>query len=339
MDSLTFLDRVAKATLQPLYVLYGDEPFLKRLVRDALRRLVLGADDDGLALASHPGDRTTWAAVLDDLRTRPFLSPRRLVIVEDADPFVSAERSRLEKYVADLDNAPATGVLVLEVQSWAASTKLAKAVPDRMTITCNTPAVQTLPDWCVRRCAAQYGKQLGSAAARRLVDLVGPEMGQLDQELDKLALYVGAAARIEAEDVSKLVGRTRTDEVWELFDLIGAGKASEALRFLDKLLEQGAEPMKLLGAFSTRLRELAKAARLNAQGVALREALVQAGVPGKWEARLRAAETQMRHLGRRRLDQLYDWLLQTDQGMKGGSQLPPRTLLERLVVRLARSRT
>src|SRR5262249_23135164 len=131
MDSLTFLDRIGKATVQPLYVLYGDEPLLKRLVREAVRKLVLGADDDGLAISSHAGDGPPWASVLDDLRTRPFLSPRRLVIVEDADPFVSAERSRLEKYVADLDNAPATGVLVLDVQSWASNTKLAKAVPDR----------------------------------------------------------------------------------------------------------------------------------------------------------------------------------------------------------------
>jgi DNA polymerase-3 subunit delta len=51
------------------------------------------------------------------------------------------------------------------------------------------------------------------------------------------------------------------------------------------------------------------------------------------------AEQQLRHLGRRRLDHLYDWLLETDQGLKGGSQLSPRILLERLVVRLARMRT
>ena len=50
-----------------------------------------------------------------------------------------------------------------------------------------------------------------------------------------------------------------------------------------------------------------------------------------------AAEKQMRRLGRRRLGQLYDWLLQTDLGLKGMSPLPPRTLFERLVVELART--
>ena len=44
----------------------------------------------------------------------------------------------------------------------------------------------------------------------------------------------------------------------------------------------------------------------------------------------------MRHLGRRRLARLYEWLLEVDLGMKGGSQLPKELLLQRLVVRMAR---
>ncbi|HTK73700.1 MAG TPA: DNA polymerase III subunit delta, partial [Gemmataceae bacterium] len=48
------------------------------------------------------------------------------------------------------------------------------------------------------------------------------------------------------------------------------------------------------------------------------------------------AEGLLRHLGRRRLDKLYDWLLETDAGLKGGSPLPDRLQIERLVIRLAR---
>ena len=83
------------------------------------------------------------------------------------------------------------------------------------------------------------------------------------------------------------------------------------------------------------LRRLTQAARLAGQGEALGEALERAGVPPFGR---RNAEQQLRHLGRRRLDLMYDWLLETDLGLKGSSQLPPRTLLERLVVQLARKR-
>ena len=50
----------------------------------------------------------------------------------------------------------------------------------------------------------------------------------------------------------------------------------------------------------------------------------------------RSAEAQMRHLGRRRLERLYDWLLQINLDLRGGSQLAARTLFERFLLKLAR---
>jgi DNA polymerase-3 subunit delta len=336
MDSLTFLERLDKAVVQPLYVVHGNEVFLKGRVLTALRRLVLGPDE-GFALTTYPGDKAVWASVMDELRTLPFLSPRRLVVVENADPFVTDQRDRLEKFVAALDKAPSTGTLVLDVKVLAANTRLAKLLPDPMNIACKTPQPKDLVPWCARHCSATYGKQLSTPAARLLLDLIGPEMGLLDQELAKLAAYVGAAAKIEAPDVDKLVGRSRSENTWQLFNLIGTGKTDEALTFVGKLLEQGEDPVMLLGAFRKRLRDLVMVGRLRIQGVARDEAFERTGIDKQFIQQ--QVEQHLRHVGRRRLDQVYDWLLQTDLGLKGGSTLPPRTLFERLVIQLARPRT
>jgi DNA polymerase-3 subunit delta len=339
MDSLTFLERLDSAKPHALYVLHGDEAFLKRQVQQAIRLLVLGPEENTFALAVHAGDKTTWAAVTEDLHTLPFLSPHRLVIVENADTFVTAERPKLEKLFRDLaGRANPTGVLVLDVQNWASNTNLAKLTPDTSLLVCKAPGAQQLPPWCMRHCQSKHGKTLAAAAARLLVELVGAEMGVLDQEMEKLAVYVGAAPKIETKDVDQLVGQSRAEQTFRIFDLIGEGKAGEALAFLDRMLDQGTDPLAVLGAFRWQLRRLALSARLNAQGLPLDEAMTRAGVASFPSAR-RSAEQQMRHLGRRRLDQLFDWLLEADQGLKGYSQLPPRTLLERLVVRLARART
>jgi DNA polymerase-3 subunit delta len=67
-------------------------------------------------------------------------------------------------------------------------------------------------------------------------------------------------------------------------------------------------------------------------GQPLGAALLQAGVK---PFAVKGAEQQLRRLGRERANRLYDWLLEADLGLKGGSQLPPRTILERLVVKLA----
>jgi DNA polymerase-3 subunit delta len=333
MDSLAFLQGAARAKPQPIYVLHGDEHFLKRRVLLALRALVLGDDDGGVGLSSYEGDRATYAAVHDELETLPFLGSRRLVVVDRADPFVTRERDRLGKYFAE---PSAIGVLVLDVQSWPATTRLAKLLPDAGTIACKAPPSPQLPDWCIEWCKAQHGKALAVPAARLLVDLVGADMGRLDQELAKLAVYVGGVGRIEAADVDQLVGNSRAENTWKIFDLIGAGQVGEALALLDRLLDQGEEPLRLLGAFSMQLRRLVQVARLCGQGVSTAAALEQAGVPPFGR---RGAEQQLRHLGRRRLDQVHDWLLEADLAMKSTDHLPPRVLLERLVVQLARPRS
>jgi DNA polymerase-3 subunit delta len=331
MDSLAFLDRADRAAVRPVYALTGDETFLKWQVLAGLRARILGNEGGDLGLSVFPGERAEWAAVHDELETLPFLSPRRLVVVEGADPFVTRERARLERYVATPSSA---GVLVLDVQSWPSNTRLAKLLPDEATIVCKAPTAQRLPEWCRARCASAHGKELAPAAAALLVELVGAGMGRLDQELAKLALYAGDAHRIEPADVDALVGQSRGENTWKIFDLIAAGRPAEALTLLDRLFDQGDDPHKVLGAFSHSLRGLARAARLHARDMPLPAAMAKAGIPPFAQ---RGAEAQMRHLGRRRLDRLYDWLLETDLGLKGSGQLPPRAVLERLVVRIARA--
>jgi DNA polymerase-3 subunit delta len=323
MDSLAFIDKPPDAKkLAPVYVLYGDEEFLKRQVLITLRKAVFGSEENEFGLSTQPGDTADFATVRSELETVPFLSPRRLVVIDAADAFVTRFRLALEKYIAQ----PAqTGILVLDVKTWPSNTKLYKLMPGGGLIACKAPAAHHLPGWCIKWSATRYGKELLQPAARLLVDLVGAEMGVLDQELAKLAAYAGTAPKINVDDVDQLVGNSREQNTWKIFEAIGGGRVTEALTILDRLFEQGQEPLAVLGAMSWQLRRLAKAGGLARQGVPLGAAIERAGF--QVFAR-QGVEQQLRHLGRRRLSRLYEW----------GSQLPPRTVLERLVVQLARER-
>jgi DNA polymerase III subunit delta len=332
MDALHFIEKSAKSKPQPIYVLHGDEAFLKRQSLTALDALLLGEADPEFARIAIPGATAEWSAVRSELDTLPFLSPCRVVVIDQADPFVTNYRVVLEKYVA----APSkNGVLILDVKLWPSNTKLAKLVPDAGTIVCKSPRPQDLPRWAVGWAKTGHGKKLETDAAGWLIDLAGPDMGLLDQEIAKLAVYVGNRPTIAREDVDQMVGRGRAAETFKIFDAIGAGKPAEALAILNRLKEQGEEPLAVLGAFSWQLRKLAHAGRLNRAGRPLGAAITEAGIQ-PW-ARDRA-EAQLRHLGQRRLDKLFDWLIEANLGMKSTGALPDQILLERLLVRLARPR-
>lgn len=334
MDALQFLDKGGKGKRQPIYVVTGDEDFLKRRAIAALQTQLLGESDPSFALSTYSGDKADFAAIRSELDTLPFLSECRLVIVEQADPFVTKFRSTLEKYV---EKPADKGVLILEVKSWPSNTKLAKLIPEAATIVGKAPPQYKLAAWCVEWTKTTYAKKLAGPASQLLVELVGPQMGLLDAELEKLSVYVGAKGSIEATDVDLLVGRSRSANVFKIMDAVGDGKPKEALSILSELFEEGESPVGILGALGFQLRRLALSARIHKQGAPLEDAMDRAGV-AKWPQARESTVKQMRSLGWNRIDKLFDWLIECDQGMKGGSTLPEKIQLERLIVRMARPR-
>ena len=334
MDALAFLDKIGKANRLPIYVLAGDEDFLKRACRDAVVAKFVGDGDPEFAVSSYAGDKLDLSTIRNELETLPMFAPCRVVVVDLADPFVTANRESLERYFAKPSTA---GVLILDVKTFPETTKLAKALTDGAKIACKSPPMAKLADWCCTRAKAGHRKKLGRDAAMMLLELIGTSMGQLDQELEKLAVAIGPRPEITGDDVHKLVGRSRAANVFQILDAVGDGKPQVAFTILHQLFAEGEDPLAILGALTSNLRKLATVGRHAALGQSLGPAMDAAGV-ASWPQARQSAERQIKHLGMRRLKELPEWLIEINLGLKGGSPLPPRMQLERLLVKLARPR-
>jgi len=109
-----------------IYVIVGkDESLVGARCQELLDKL-LEPEQRMTGLCSVDGDEVAVAEVLDELRTTPFLTDKRVVAVRGADGFVSKHRAILETY---FEKPAATGVLVLTVSGWDARTRLAKMLP------------------------------------------------------------------------------------------------------------------------------------------------------------------------------------------------------------------
>jgi DNA polymerase-3 subunit delta len=228
---------------------------------------------------------------------------------------------------------------VLSLRSFPSNTRLYKAVLSAgMAIECSAPPTARLAKWIADWGAQSHKLRISSSAAEMLLDIIGPELGLLDQELAKLALVAGGDRKITDEMVQQMVGGWRAKTTWVMLDAALAGDAAAALAQLDRLLSSGETPVGLLGQISASLRRLAAATRLILRGeatgrrIALRDALELAGVRSFV---LQKTERELRRLGRNRGSQLYHWLLEADLDLKGDSSLSPRLILERLILRLA----
>ncbi len=333
MNAIEFLKDPGKLPLKLIYAVYGDDSFLRRESLREIRRAALPGEDDDISVARFAGENAALADVLDEVRTLPFFSKRRLVIVEGADPFVTAHRKELEAYA---ENPSDNGIFVLTVKTWPSNTKLAKLVEKvGASIECKGPQDRVLLPWLVHMASSRYKATLEQDAASLLLELVGPEVGLLVSDLEKLSVYVGLKNKIRREDVARMVGAGRIESVWKMIDAATTGKSELALEHLDSLITAGEHPVGLLSAMTVSLLKVHHAGRLRRRRVELRDACGASGIP---PFAVETTRAQHAHLGPDRVDRIPNTLLKADIDLKGGSQLTPRTVLEKLVVEFAAPR-
>lgn len=326
VSCVDFIGKKRRGDPPGMIAAHGDSQFLRREARQAVRDWIVKDGPPEFLFSSYDGE-SAGPGVVDELFTPPFIGDRRLVVVEEADEFVSRHRQQLER----LARAPSpVGVLLLDVRTWASNTRLAQAVP--LAIQCNTPKEHLAPGWCQKWAEQRHGKSLDHATAQWLVENAGVELGVLDQELAKLATFVGEREAITREDVTNLVAGRGVENVFAVLDDAMEGRLPESLRELDRVLAAGEPPVKVLAIFSAQLRKYGEAFRRATAKIPPDVALREAGVP---PFVIHAAERRLRGLGRERSAALYEQTLHADLAIKGGSEESPRVVLERLLIWLA----
>jgi DNA polymerase-3 subunit delta len=328
MHASKFFKANDKTEVPPVVALTGDQRFLKLSCLRELSRRVLG-DDDEFGPSRFAGESADLKAVFDELATVSMWGGRRLVVIDDAENFVSNHRAALERYVARPAKA---GVLVLDVKSWPKNTRLAKAVAAKgLELDCSELKGAELQRWLIETARDEYEKTLERDAATLLAELAGPDLGLLDRELSKLADYTGERPEITVADVTTLVGGWKAETTFKMLEQVRAGDLGAALVELDRLLRSGEAPQRILGGVLFVYRKLAAAAEIARRGTPLPAAVRAAGVFPKDQP---GTVDYLRRLGPKAAGRFFEHLVEADAALRGYGRLPDRIVLERLLVRL-----
>lgn len=245
------------------YALVGDEFFFLNEALDMLRRTILAGADTETALIEISSQNADVRTINDELRTKPFLGARKMVLMRDAESFLDKNAKVLE---SAFQRPSRVGVLVVtlpKLEGEKPGAKLVKRVA--CVVNCGRLYEDRLPAWITMR-MRKYGKRITYAAAQRLSGAVGADLQRVDNELLKLSIYVGDRPNIEEADVQRLVGADRTQTVFELADAIGQKRLGDALRIAHRLLAEGERPPKLISQIHRHFRRIVLAKSLLAQG-------------------------------------------------------------------------
>jgi DNA polymerase-3 subunit delta len=243
----------SKIQIHPVMVLAGTEAFLRRQWLMRIRQAALDESSmDAGYIRLEPNVSVT--ALLDECRTFGMFSNRKLVVLEPADQLLKGRGGNTGESGGDPDEedgeavAVAGGVaprdlilryaqapsdnttLVLICDNWLKVTRLHKFLDKQgAVIFCQPMKEEEVPRWLTQHARSDFDKTLDQQAAMRLAELAGTDMGRLESELAKLALFAGEKSQITTAMVEELVGFQHEQVVWSFIDALAAGNTKEAL--------------------------------------------------------------------------------------------------------------
>jgi DNA polymerase-3 subunit delta len=239
-----------RGELAPAYYLHGPEDVLKDEVTRALVERALDPAsrdfnlDQGSAASLDP--ETVYALC----NTPPMLAERRVVLIRDVEAWKRKTRAR-SALLACLDR-PSPDAVILLVQGSAEAGEDRELAARATSIACEPLPPDRATRWLVQRGVA-HGVAFAPGAAEHLVRVVGPELGPLAAELDKLAA-IGGGEPVTEELVASLVGVRHGETIYDWRDAVLEGASGNAATLLGAVLQQsGASGVKLVTLLGTTL--------------------------------------------------------------------------------------
>lgn len=215
---------------KPVYALVGPDPFLQ------LQKLagILKQLPDDVQRIDVDGERAELSEVLDELRSFAMFGGAKLVVVRNGDDLISRFREQIEDYVS----APSEGsTLVLRLNALNKAHRIAKAIAKTGVIEpCEPPPPAALPKWIVQHGKAAHQVSVNPDAAELLAELVGADLGRLDTEIAKLALFADDGT-VTADKVSTAVAFQREQEVRDMTIELATGDLHAALKRWRQLVQ------------------------------------------------------------------------------------------------------
>ena len=258
------LERSLREQVRPLYLLLGSEIYLRRVAAQAItdaalsRTLLRDFNESAFSLLSDPVQSAIAAA--DQL---PMMSDMRVVRIRDFAKLRDADEEVLIRY---LNNPAPSTVMIFIADDLDKRKKSTKVLLD----VCTVVEFPTLKDAEAKAWAKTRLKELKITAddqvLSEIIRLVGTDVQTLSNELDKLASAAASTNRITPDLVDELIGRSRELSNFELGDHLLAGNRKRALETLHRLLEDGAEPVMLVGLIAGNYHRLALGKHLLARG-------------------------------------------------------------------------
>lgn len=256
-----------------VYLLYGEEAYLRKQYRDNLRKALV-ADDDTMNCSVYAGKDIDINEIIDMAGTMPFFAPRRAIMIENSG-WMKSGNDRMAEF---LKNIPDTTYIIFEESEIDKRNKLFKAVTaNGYAANCEVQDEATLKKW-IMGLLKKENKLITPDALNLLLDRTGTDMEGIKKELEKLICYKYYDDGITAEDVEELCTVRIQNKIFDMVEAVAGKQQKQALDLYYDLLALKEAPMKILALISRQFNMLLQVKEMKMKGYQEQTIATQTGL-------------------------------------------------------------
>ncbi len=299
-------------SLQPVYLLFGNEPLLlhesRIAIRDAARQR--GFDERHRFSIDSQFD---WQPVYDCCQALSLFSTRQLIELDLPESGVNAAIGKQLAEVGSMLNPDIILVVIGQKLTKAQeNSKWFKALHSNgCLVNCLSPDMQRLPQFVQARCRAS-GLKPDAEAVQMLAQWHEGNLFALAQSLEKLALLY-PDGQLTLLRVESALSRHNHYSVFHWIDALLAGKGNRAQRILRQLESEGIEAVLLIRSIQKELKLLLTLQSMQTQGQPLAKAFEQHRI---WQSKRPLYSAALQRLPQTKLLQLLRLLAEIEVRFK-----------------------
>ena len=240
-----------------LYLLWGEEDYLRERFIESLREMVLGEGEDDFNYKRMDGRNTDVRDIEEAVNSMPFMGERSFVELRDLD-INSCREETAERLKALIEDIPdyCTLVLVQDI-GYVPDGRMGLVRALKKHAECLEFVAQgqtAIVRWIGRR-FKELGKDISRADAEYLIFVSGSLMNQLIPEIEKLSGYVKGEL-VTRKDIDAVAIRLPEASVFEMTDCLAAGNYDGAAKIMSELLLSREAPIKLVAMIAMQYRRM-----------------------------------------------------------------------------------
>lgn len=237
----------------PIYLFYGDEDLFIDEIVDLLIKQTLDESSKSFNLDVVGNESIDAKDVISLISAYPMMTEYRIVVVDGLDRVTNRDL-----LLPIIENPVRTTIAVFITEKPDFRVKLFKTFQDHGTIVEFKRLYDNeIPGW-INKHVESRGKKVTLEASLLIQSHVGRSLREIQNEIDKLFIYIGDKNTIDADDVTAIVGMSRRYNIFELQKAIGKRDISISLEILEHMLNAGEPPVRIVTLLTTYFSKLLK---------------------------------------------------------------------------------